>query len=210
MQPDQSNLTSQPVTDLNLLAISPKNKKIGLFLLIGPIVCLVAVFMVYAIVAFIGESMGQTLESPSMGISIARVILGFLGLVCAIAFIVGIPLGIIFLNKKELISGIKYDERSGNKGASVVPEEIRGWNWGAAGLTWIWGLWHGVWISLLFFIPVINIIMVIVMGIKGSEWAWKAQKWQSVESFTASQKKWKPWGILFFILMILGLVSNLF
>ncbi|OGL87301.1 hypothetical protein A3I40_03730 [Candidatus Uhrbacteria bacterium RIFCSPLOWO2_02_FULL_48_12] len=84
-----------------------------------------------------------------------------------------------------------------------MPEEIKGWNWGAAGLTWIWGVYHGVWISLLFFIPLVNIVMVIMLGIKGNEWAWRAQKWESVEKFIVSQRKWRPWGMAFVALMIL-------
>lgn len=46
--------------------------------------------------------------------------------------------------------------------------------------------------------------MMIVLGIKGNEWAWRNNKWESVEQFISSQNKWKPWGIIFFILAILG------
>ena len=51
-----------------------------------------------------------------------------------------------------------------------VPEEIKGWNWGAFWLTWIWGIAHNVWISLLVFC--LWPIWMIVLGIKGNEWAW--------------------------------------
>jgi hypothetical protein len=137
---------------------------------------------------------------------IINVILGLLGVVCVVGIIIGIPMGILFIGKKELVDGAKYDERSGKKEASVVPDEIKGWNWGAAGLTWVWGVYHGVFISLLAFIPLVNIIMFIVLGMKGSEWAWKARKWESVEIFVSSQKKWKPFGILFFVLMMLRII----
>ncbi|PIQ67350.1 ribonuclease G [Candidatus Uhrbacteria bacterium CG_4_10_14_0_2_um_filter_41_7] len=105
---------------------------------------------------------------------------------------------------------MKYDERSGKGEASIIPNEIKGWNWGAAGLTWIWGVPHGVWISLLVLIPFVNIIMWIFLGLKGNEWAWKKQQWESVEKFISYQNKWKPWGIAFFILGILGLLFIMF
>jgi hypothetical protein len=185
-------------------------KKIGLFLLIGPFVGLIAILVIYAFAAFIINSAGVGAETPSIAANIINVILGFLGIICVIGILAGIPLDILYLNKKELVEGAKYDERSDKKKASVVPEEIKGWNWGAAGLTWIWGVYHGVWISLLVFIPFINLVMWIILGIKGSEWAWKARKWESVEKFISSQKKWKPWGIAIFIIGILFGVLSIF
>lgn len=186
-----------------------RNKKIGLFLLIGPFVGLIAILIIYTIVAFVINSSGTGAETSLVIARIINVILGLLGIICVVGIIVGIPLSILFLGKKELVKGAKYDERSGKKEASVTPEEIRGWSWGAAGLTWIWGIYHGVWISLLTFIPLVNIVMIIVLGIKGNEWAWRARKWESVEKFVSSQKKWKPWGIVFFALMILGLIFGI-
>lgn len=205
----QTNLSTGQASGQPTYVVSQRNKKIGLFLLIGPFVGLIAILVIYAIVAFvINASVGAGAESPSIVANIINVILGLLGIICVIGILVGIPLGIIYLNKKELVEGAKYDERSGKKEASVVPEEIKGWNWGAAGLTWIWGVYHGVWISLLMFIPFVNLVMWIILGIKGSEWAWKARPWESVERFVASQKKWKPWGIAFFIISLLsGILS---
>ncbi|HLC89852.1 MAG TPA: hypothetical protein VJG65_02735 [Patescibacteria group bacterium] len=196
-------------------AVSAKNKKKGLALIIGPFICLVFVFIAYAVATFVvaqmyGLSVEESANTPANEIgsgvlNIINVILGFIGILSIIGILIGIPLGIVFLNKKELVSGV-FDDRSGNGKNSIVPEEIKGWNWGAAGLTWIWGVWHGVWISLLSIIPLINIIMVIVLGLKGNEWAWRSQKWESIEKFNASQNKWKPWGIVFLVLMILGLL----
>lgn len=195
--------SGQPVHE-----VSQKNKKIGLFLLIGPIVGLIALIIINGIVSFFVGSTGADPESLSITVNIVRVILAFLGLICVIGILVGIPVGIIYLNKKEIAKDIKYDERSGKKEASIVPEEIKGWNWGAAGLTWIWGLYHGVWISLLIFIPLVNLVMWVILGIKGNEWAWKARPWESKEKFITSQKKWKPWGIAFFIIsFLLGILS---
>jgi len=96
-----------------------------------------------------------------------------------------------------------------------VPAEIKGWNWGAFFLTWIWGIFNKVWIALLAlvigFIPVINIIgvlvMMIVLGLKGNEWAWKNRQFESVEQFKKVQKAWAMWGV---ILFVLGVILSIF
>ncbi len=57
-----------------------------------------------------------------------------------------------------------------------VPAEIKKWNWGAFFLSWIWGIGNQVWISLLGLIPIVNIVMIFVLGAKGNEWAVESQK----------------------------------
>lgn len=201
-----TNLSTQQPSGQLVNVVSPRNKKIGLFLITGPLFGLIIVSMLYAILAFILSSTGAAESAPTVA-QIIRLVFGLLGIVFVLAFLIGIPVGIVYLNKKELVDGANYDDRSGKKEASIVPDEIKKWNWGAAGLTWIWGVYHGVWISLLTFIPIVNIVMVIVLGIKGSEWAWRSRKWESVEKFVVSQRKWRPWGIFFFILMVLQIIG---
>jgi hypothetical protein len=79
--------------------------------------------------------------------------------------------------------------------ASASPPEVKGWNWGAFLLPWIWGLSHRVWLSLLCFIPFVGIIMAFVLGEKGNEWAWQNQKWNSIEHFKRTQKRWALWAL---------------
>jgi hypothetical protein len=86
---------------------------------------------------------------------------------------------------------------SGQGSASALPDELKGWNWGAFFLNWIWGIGNNVWIALITFI--LGWIWAIVLGIKGNEWAWKHKKWDSVEHFKRTQRKWKRWGIGLFI-----------
>jgi type II secretory pathway pseudopilin PulG len=95
-----------------------------------------------------------------------------------------------------------FDPRSGAGPASVIPNEILGWNWGAAFLNWIWGLFNGVYIALLVFIPFVNIVFWIVLGVKGNEWAWRNKKWASVEAFKSTQRKWNIAGIIVLVLPI--------
>lgn len=191
--------------------VTKRNKKISLFLFITPFLGLITVLLIYSISNFIINSVSNSGTSDiSPAASFIKVILGLLGLLCVIAIVICVPLGIVYLNKKELVDGTKYDERSGLGNKSIVPKEIKGWNWGAFGLTWIWGAYHGVWISLLSFIPVVGFFIWIILGIKGNEWAWRARKWESVEAFQLSQKNWKRWGIVFFIISLLLNILSFF
>jgi len=98
------------------------------------------------------------------------------------------------------------DNTSGQGSTAVVPDEIKGWSWGAFFLSWIWGIGNRVWIAFIVF--VLGIIWAIVLGIKGNEWAWKNKKWDSVEHFKKTQRTWKRWGIaLFIIAIIISIIS---
>ena len=76
-----------------------------------------------------------------------------------------------------------------------IPAEVDRWNWGAFLLTWIWGVGNGVLVSLLVFIPFFGIlIMPFVLGAKGSAWAWRSRRWDSIEHFKQAQRAWAIWG----------------
>ena len=79
---------------------------------------------------------------------------------------------------------------------STLPAELRGWNWGAFFLNWVWGLAHNTPIALLMFVPGVNIVMLFVLGAKGNEWAWANNAWRDVEHFKRSQRLWARvgWG----------------
>ena len=53
-----------------------------------------------------------------------------------------------------------------------IPPELDRWNWGAFFLNWIWGIGNSTYIALLMFVPLVNIVMIFVLGAKGSRWAW--------------------------------------
>ena len=72
-----------------------------------------------------------------------------------------------------------------------VPQEVKGWNWGAFGLSWIWGLGNDTYIALLALVPIIGFFMIFILGAKGSEWAWQNGNWKSVEDFKNRQRKWR-------------------
>ncbi|MFL9456660.1 MULTISPECIES: serine/threonine protein kinase [Nostocales] len=78
-----------------------------------------------------------------------------------------------------------------------VPEAIKGWNWGAFLIPWLW-LWQNrVWSGLLCFVPIVGFLMSVTLGIKGNEWAWKSRHWRSIQHFKEYQRSWAIAGILF-------------
>ncbi len=99
---------------------------------------------------------------------------------------------------------------------AVIEKEIMRWNWGAFFLTWIWAIGNKLWVWLIIglaayaiaFVPSPNnktmwISMIcqgvisVFLGVKGSEWAWKSKKWDSIGHFKRTQRKWRNWGIVF-------------
>lgn len=97
---------------------------------------------------------------------------------------------------------------SGMGKASVVPEEIKGWNWGAFLLNWIWGIGNSTFIALLMFVPLVNVVMMFVLGAKGNEWAWQNRTWRDVAHFKSVQKKWRNAGLtLVFVVFPLMFVA---
>jgi hypothetical protein len=82
---------------------------------------------------------------------------------------------------------------------TTFPPEIDRWNWGAFLLNWIWGVGNNTFIALLCFIPGIGIIMVFVLGAKGSRWAWRNGRWDSIEHFKRTQRLWAIWGVVIWL-----------
>jgi hypothetical protein len=98
---------------------------------------------------------------------------------------------------------VTTENTSGQGSLAVVPDEILGWNWGAFFLNLIWSIGNSVWIGLLMLVPGVNIVMMFVLGAKGSEWAWKNKRWNSIEHFKSTQGSWAKVGL---ILWIAGIV----
>ena len=94
------------------------------------------------------------------------------------------------------------ENTSGLGELATVPEEVKGWNWGAFVLTWIWGICNSVWIALLCFIPLFGLVWAFVLGVKGNEWAWRNKKWDSIEHFKSTQRNWSIAGIVLFAISI--------
>lgn len=103
------------------------------------------------------------------------------------------------------------DNMSGHGNFFDTPEELRGWNWGAFGATWLWGLYNETFIALLGLIPGVNILVSIYLGANGNELAWKNKRWESHEEFLHTQKRWARFGWIVFVLSMaffIGIIYN--
>ena len=107
---------------------------------------------------------------------------------------------------QNLKVGVAAANTSGQGESAIVPEEVKGWSWAGFGLTWIWGVFNGVLISLLALIPFFAFVWAIVLGIKGREWAWRNKKWNSVEDFKNTQRPWDIAGIVLFAIWVVGII----
>ncbi|CAN5132266.1 cytochrome c oxidase assembly factor Coa1 family protein [soil metagenome] len=100
------------------------------------------------------------------------------------------------------------DGNTSGQGASATPPpEVRRWSWGAFLLTWIWGIGNNTFIALLMFVPLLNLFIWIVLGAKGSEWAWRNKRWDSVEHFLKVQRSWARWGMAIWLLVIAACIA---
>ncbi len=112
------------------------------------------------------------------------------------------------MNFKEFITG--------NKG-KTIPNELKEFNWGAFLLTFIWGIKHKAWITLIaipllvFEMPcMLNFflfgIFQLYCGFKGNEWAYQVDWWKTPANFRKTQIKWAIVAVVINILtpIILG------
>ncbi|WP_026082645.1 serine/threonine protein kinase [Mastigocladopsis repens] len=93
----------------------------------------------------------------------------------------------------------EFNNNSGcgiNNATEEVPEEIKGWNWGAFLLPWLWLWTNQVWVGLFCFVPQVGWITTIALGAKGNEWAWKSRRWRNIQHFKEHQRGWAIAGIL--------------
>jgi hypothetical protein len=91
-----------------------------------------------------------------------------------------------------------------------IPAELDRWNWGAFFLNWIWGLGNSVFIALLMFVPFVNVIMIFVLGARGSRWAWRNRAWRDAEHFRKTQRSWAIAGLIIWVVVIGGVSALAF
>lgn len=85
---------------------------------------------------------------------------------------------------------------------AAIPEEIKGWNWGAFFLNWIWGIGNSTFIALLTFVPLFGLVVPFVLGAKGNKWAWQNRAWRDVEHFKRTQRKWTISGLILVLVVL--------
>ncbi len=105
--------------------------------------------------------------------------------------------------KQEEWNDNEYDTRSGKGKESIIPDEIKGWNWGGFFIGLIWGPRFGIWRSLILLIPLVNLVYIFALGLSGNELAWQNNKWRSVKEFKKVMKSWNITGVSIWVLLIL-------
>lgn len=92
-----------------------------------------------------------------------------------------------------------------------IPPELDRWNWGAFLLNWIWGIGNSTLIALLALIPGVNLIVMVVLGLRGSRWAWRNRAWRDAAQFRQVQRRWAIAGVIVWLLALAagaGIVSS--
>ncbi|MCB9798530.1 zinc-ribbon domain-containing protein [Candidatus Nomurabacteria bacterium] len=185
------------------------NRKKGILWLTFPIFSLILIMVFYAITLAVFTSIASPSEGAETMMSIVRVLLSLLGVAGLLALLIGIPVGIAYLTIPLIPPNSSADPRSGKGDLSEIPQEIKRWNWGAAGLNIIWGIPNKVWHTFWMFVPILNLFYWVYLGVKGNQLAWKSQEWESPEVFLKYQRKWKIWGIIAFLFtLIVGLANG--
>jgi hypothetical protein len=77
-----------------------------------------------------------------------------------------------------------------------VPDGVKAWCWGGFLLNWIWAIRFRVWWGLLAVIPVVGWGIVIWLGVRGRETAWRNGQWPSVAAFNRIQRRWSIAGVV--------------
>ncbi|MFA5180922.1 MAG: cytochrome c oxidase assembly factor Coa1 family protein [Syntrophales bacterium] len=102
------------------------------------------------------------------------------------------------------------ENTSGQGKQAVIPTELKGWNWGAFLMNWVWGIFNKTYIALLTFVPLIGMFMPFVLGFKGNAWAWRNKRWESIDHFRKVQRKWAMWGVIMLIFSLVASAGSVF
>ena len=101
------------------------------------------------------------------------------------------------------------EEYDNDYGKLPIPNQIKGWNWGAFVFNIYWGIGNKTYLPLLCLIPIFNIIWIFVCGFKGNEWAWQSGNFnyqKDIDLFKQIQKTWNLAGIWAFIIQVVVIV----
>ncbi len=111
---------------------------------------------------------------------------------------------------------------STNINSISLSKELKKFNWGAFGCTWIWGIGNNVPVAMIGIVfssfvfidpPVIIILSIpfsIWLGKKGNELAWASGKYTNIKKFRADQQKWSVAGLITIWILLIILVNSEF
>jgi hypothetical protein len=99
------------------------------------------------------------------------------------------------------------DNHSGLGKLYPVPIGVAGWSWGAFCLNWVWAISNRTWIGLFALTPYLGIVVAIILGVKGREWAWQNRRWDSLAHFNRVQRRWSIWGACLLLIPVIGILA---
>jgi TIR domain len=89
-----------------------------------------------------------------------------------------------------------------------IEVELAKWNWGAFLLTWVWGVANGVYRSFLVWIPFYGLYEWVMLGKNGNRLAWETKRWQTIDEFHTTQRKWAIWAWVVAVVVILIIIGS--
>jgi hypothetical protein len=134
-----------------------KRKQAAVVYLIGAsIVHVVAFFQIVTNIFYFGfDRFLQSRASMSLLMAddgVITYILLAVSMFASVAYYAGLIVAVIISMQPEKQTQVEFDSRSGSGSSAQIPVEIKQWNWSAAFLPVVWGIYHRVYWSLLPFL----------------------------------------------------------
>ena len=182
-------------------------KSLGLLLIIAPFIFLPAILAGYAIMTFI---LSQS-ENSLLVSNLSRLFFGVSGIVALLGFLIGIPLGIFFLTRKEpnRILSLKQHPRYHGLSDEEI-NKIIGFSWSAFFMPPVFAFGNKLWFwALGSFVPFWNVYVWFRLTIDGRKMVWEKENISPVQ-FRQRQKiiTWVVVGLLILsvVLKIVGVL----
>lgn|GEM_PF-969423 len=102
------------------------------------------------------------------------------------------------------------DSGFGRNDERGVPQELQGFSWAAFLWGGVWAAAYRVWIGLFAFVPIFGLIMNVILGVRGAQWAYRKGSIPDLARYRSAQRTWViVWAALsvFAIIPGIGVVS---
>lgn len=90
-------------------------------------------------------------------------------------------------------------EKSSGSTLALHETTVRGWSWGAFGLSWVWGIRFGVLSAFLTWIPLVGLVWIFFLGAKGNQWAQEKNPEIPPAKLAKDLREWNKWGLILFL-----------
>lgn len=184
-----------------------RKKTLGLILIFSPWILMPLVLSAYAISTFL-VMVSADGESNLVGIgSLIGILLQFFGIVVVLGFIIGTPLGIFFLTRKEPERSVLLKAKP--RFQSLTDDEIHSvsrWSWGAFFNPTIWAFGNRLWLwGIGTLIPFWHVYVWLRLAIDGRQLVWE----RSQLTIGQFQRRQKIIAWIIGILIVLAIVLSI-